>query len=104
IRNAPVSERALESVRNVIVKRVQALHRNKVAMDMARPRIRVGKISERRTHTHGPKPIAKAATHRIIIVNTTGAEGACVRKVMARPVWQTAISPEEISSNGFRPN
>ena len=41
---------------------MQASQRQSVAIDIARPRIRVGKSSEMTTHTPGPRPTPKEAT------------------------------------------
>ena len=60
--NAPVIEISFTMVRNEDVIARQAIHRLMVAIDIARPRMRVGKSSEIKTHTPGPRPTAKQPT------------------------------------------
>ena len=51
----------------------------RMAIDIARPRTRVGKISAITTHTPGPNPTAKAATQTSMIASTSSAVGIAHR-------------------------
>ncbi len=62
-----------------MVSATQAIHRLTFAMDMARPRTRVGKISDITTHTPGPRPTAKAPSRANIMESTSIAGGGWIR-------------------------
>ena len=94
---------ALARERKVRVRATQATHRLMVAMDMARPRMRVGKISAITTQTAGPRPTAKQAANSRMRPRISAAGGGWIRKASASPTRETPMPAEENSSSGLRP-
>ncbi len=94
---------AVEIDRKVNVSTEHAIHSTTVASDMARPRIRLGKISASTTHTPGPSPTAKHAVQPSMHAITSAGEGAAERNARPRQTRQTPIPPAESISSTRRP-
>src|SRR5690349_6894238 len=94
---APEMVSALTSERKVRVRATQATQRLMVAMDMARPRMRVGKISAITTQTAGPRPTAKQGAKQRMRARMRAAWGGWMRNAAARPTRQMPMPAEEDS-------